>query len=183
MGENPKKRIPHSFLQSFKELFTPPAMTIKRLVLDTNIVMDMLHFANCHTQPLQAAIASGQLLCFSDASCLAELERVTGYPEFGLAAPEREALMASYRQFVQVCDADGEEDYPLPRCRDTDDQKFLILAARCQADLLITRDKLLLKLARHRRLPPPFAIMTAEAACQQLLQLPQFATEDPATGI
>jgi putative PIN family toxin of toxin-antitoxin system len=139
-----------------------------RLVLDTNIVMDMLHFANRHTLPIQAAINRGQLHCFTDGECLAELERVTGYPEFGLDATARRALMQNYRQFVRIHDADSEENYVLPRCRDADDQKFLILGMRCQADLLITRDKLLLKLARHRHKPPPYAIVTAEAACRLL---------------
>ena len=150
-----------------------------RLVLDTNIVMDMLHFADRRTQPLQAAIDKGLLQCFTDASCLAELERVTGYPEFGLDAAGRQALLARYRQFVAVCDASGEENYLLPRCRDPDDQKFLILGARCAADLLVTRDKLLLKLARHRHKPPPYAILTAEAACKLL----QLAPEDPARRV
>ena len=145
-----------------------PINAATRLVLDTNIVMDMLHFANIHTQPLPAGIASGQFACFTDTSCLAELERVTGYPEFGLDEGARTALMANYREFVRVCEAAGEEDYPLPRCRDKDDQKFLILAARCEAGMLITRDKLLLKLARHRHKPAPFAIVTAETACKLL---------------
>ena len=134
-----------------------------RLVLDTNIVMDMLHFGNRHTQPLQRAIDKGRILCFTATECLAELERVSAYPEFGLDLAARNVLMQSYRSFATLCDASGEENYLLPRCRDQDDQKFLILAARCQADLLITRDKLLLKLARHRHKPPPFAILTAEA--------------------
>ncbi len=151
-------------------------MNRQRLVLDTNIVMDMLHFADRHTHPLQALIGNGQMQCFSDTECLAELERVTGYPEFGLDLAARDALMKRYRKFVLVYDASAAEDYPLPRCRDTDDQKFLILAARCKADLLITRDKLLLKLARHRHKPPPFAILTAEAACKLL----QLAPEHPA---
>ena len=56
----------------------------------------------------------------------------------------------------------------LPRCRDADDQKFLVLAALCGADLLVTRDKLLLKLARHRHRPPPFGIVTAATACRLL---------------
>jgi putative PIN family toxin of toxin-antitoxin system len=136
-----------------------------RLVLDTNIVMDMLHFANRHTLPLQAAINQGQLQCFTDTDCLAELERVTGYPAFGLDTAARQQLMEHYRRFVSVCNADGEENYLLPRCRDADDQKFLILGVRCKADLLITRDKLLLRLARHRHKPPPYAIVTAEIAC------------------
>jgi len=156
-----------------------PINTATRLVLDTNILMDMLHFENIHTQPLQAKIAAGQVLCFTDTECLAELERVTGYPEFGLEEDARNALMARYREFVGLCDAEGEEDYPLPRCRDRDDQKFLILAARCHAGFLITRDKLLLRLARHRHKPPPFAIVTAEAACM-LLGLGKFSPKDPA---
>ena len=67
-----------------------------RLVLDTNIVMDLLHFADRHTHPLQVAIDAGQMLCFTDKDCLAELERVTGYPEFGLDLIARQALMARY---------------------------------------------------------------------------------------
>jgi putative PIN family toxin of toxin-antitoxin system len=147
---------------------TNSAGSATRLVLDTNIVMDMLHFANRHTTALQAGIGSGRLQCFTDRECLAELERVTGYPEFGMDTAARLALMKEYRGFVVVCDAAGAENYLLPRCRDADDQKFLILGARCRADLLITRDKLLLKLARHRHKPPPYGIVTAEAACALL---------------
>ena len=142
--------------------------TATRLVLDTNIVMDMLHFRNVHTQPLQEAIEGGRLTCYTDRDCLAELWRVTGYAAFNLDDEARAALLARYRDFSLVCDAAGEESYPLPRCRDTDDQKFLVLAARCAAGLLITRDKLLLKLARHRQKPPPFSIVNAEAACKLL---------------
>lgn len=139
-----------------------------RLVLDTNIVMDMLHFADRHTLPLQKALMGRQMQCFTDTACLAELKRVTGYPEFKMDELRRNTLMGEYLGFVTVFDATGRENFVLPRCRDEDDQKFLILAARCQADLLITRDKLLLKLTRHRHKPPPCPIVTAEAACQLL---------------
>ncbi len=139
-----------------------------RLVLDTNIVMDMLHFGNGPAQVLQMAINHGRLQCFTATECLAELERISAYPEFGLDLAARNVLMQSYRSLATLCDASKEENYLLPRCRDKDDQKFLILAARCQADLLITRDKLLLKLACHRHKPPPFTILTAEAANQLL---------------
>ena len=148
-----------------------PTHAAMRLVLDTNIVMDMLHFANPHTTPLAAGLAEGTLQCFTDAACLAELERVCAYPEFGLDTDQQHALLERYRHLAASCEATEAERYPLPRCRDTDDQKFLILAARCQAELLITRDKLLLRLAHHRHLPPPFRIVTAEAALP-LLQLP-----------
>jgi uncharacterized protein len=141
-----------------------------RLVLDTNIIIDWLHFADPRTRPLQAALAAGRVECFSDGECLAELERVLTYPQFGLETVEREALLDAYRRFATLLEANGEENYPLPRCRDADDQKFLILAARCRADLLVTRDKLLLTLAGHRQRPPPCRIVTAEAA-GKLLEL------------
>ena len=133
-----------------------------RLVLDTNIIMDLLHFADRRVQALHAAITVGQVQCFSDSECLAELERVVAYPQFRLDAKARAVLIDAYCRFVILAEADGEEDYPLPRCRDADDQKFLILAARCRADLLITRDNLLLRLAGHRQ--RPCRIVTAEIA-------------------
>jgi len=133
-----------------------------RLVLDTNIIVDLLHFADPRTQPLQAAIAAGRVQCFSDSECLAEFERVLAYPQFGLESAARDALLAAYRRFVTLLEASAAENYLLPRCRDADDQKFLILAARCRADLLITRDNLLLRLAGHRQ--RPCRIVTAEIA-------------------
>ena len=108
-----------------------------RLVLDTNIVIDMLHFDDRHTRPLRTAIADGRVRCFTDDDCLAELERVTGYPEFGLDAPARAALLAAYLACVARCPATADEDtrgYALPRCRDADDQKFLIVAAPLKFD-------------------------------------------------
>ena len=146
---------------------TLPASAPRRIVLDTNIVMDMLHFDDRHTQPLRRAIDDGRLQCFADGECLAELERVTGYPAFALDAGGRESLFERYQSMITRCDAQAEESFVLPRCRDEDDQKFLVLAARCNADHLITRDKLLLKLAHHRRLPP-YTILTAQAACRLL---------------
>ena len=140
----------------------PPLST--RLVLDTNIIMDMLHFADPATHPLLAALAAGRVKALTAPDCFAELERVVAYPEFRLDTAAQIDLLERYRALAESLPGEESEAYVLPRCRDTDDQKFLILAARCQADLLLTRDKLLLKLARHRQKPPPFAIVTAEAA-------------------
>ena len=40
----------------------------------------------------------------------------------------------------------------LPRCKDRDDQKFLELAARSNADILVSKDKALLKLRGRTKL-------------------------------
>ena len=69
----------------------PPLST--RLVLDTNIIMDMLHFANPATAPLLAALTAGRVQALTDPDCLAELERVLAYPEFRLDAPAQKALL------------------------------------------------------------------------------------------
>lgn len=148
------------------------------VVLDTNIVMDMLHFGDPRTVALREAMAGQRIQCFSDSSCLAELERVAAYAQFQLAENEQRVLLRTYRGLVTLCEADETADLPaLPRCRDADDQKFLELAARCGARVLVTRDKELLRLARHRRMPAPFAIGNAEDAGRLLLEL---APEHPA---
>lgn len=166
-----------------------------RLVLDTNIVMDLLHFADPHTAALADGLNSGRLQCFTDAECLAELARVAGYPEFGLHLAAQNALLARYCRLAYRCEAgeaaDGAGDapihLPLPQCRDPDDQKFLILAGRCRADLLLTRDKALLRLDASPSIRPaharlPFRIVTAAAAGPMLLG-GHAAPEDPASRI
>ena len=144
----------------------PPLST--RLVLDTNIIMDMLHFANPATAPLLAALTAGRVQALTDPDCLAELERVLAYPEFRLDAPAQKALLERYLNLPESLPGEAEEAYVLPRCRDADDQKFLILAARSGAGLLVTRDKLLLRLAQHKRTPPPCPIVKADEACRRL---------------
>jgi predicted nucleic acid-binding protein len=59
-----------------------------RAVLDTNIVIDLLHFADPQTLALQQAIARGALRCFTDRTAC-RTERVSAYPQFGLDATLR----------------------------------------------------------------------------------------------
>jgi len=56
--------------------------------------------------------------------------------------------------------------HSLPRCKDPDDQKFLELAARTGANLLVSKDKALLRLARKPGLP--FRIATPANAVAAL---------------
>ena len=147
-----------------------------RVVIDTNTVIDLLHFADPSTDGLRAAIDAGRVRCFTGAECFAELARVLIRPQFRLDAAAVEGLVAAYRGFVTIVplsDAEGAAGgVCLPRCRDRDDQKFLVAAAQCSADLLITRDKELLRLARPgRRTRLPFAVLDAAAAAGWLAAL------------
>lgn len=147
---------------------TGSAMTTPtRLVLDTNVVMDLFHFKAPPLAALAQAIVDGQVICLANERTLAELERVTGYPQFRLDNAGRLDLLQRYRTHLTVLPsprADSPALPPLPKCRDPDDQMFLELAQYGQADLLISRDNLVLKLARARQRPCPFAILPPDAA-------------------
>lgn len=122
-----------------------------RVVLDTNVVMDWLHFRDIGVQDLAAAIMAETVTCLADDATLDELARVVAYPEFGLDGKAQSELLAEYRQILRMV-PDGPTP-PLPRCKDRDDQKFLALAARGKADLLVSKDKALLRLKGRQGLP------------------------------
>ncbi|HZI16760.1 MAG TPA: PIN domain-containing protein, partial [Myxococcus sp.] len=71
-----------------------------------------------------------------------------------------------YQARVRRVDAaEGTFIPELPRCRDRDDQKFLLLAARAKAAWLVSKDKRVLSLADRHGLP--FLILTPKQAVQR----------------
>ena len=130
------------------------------------MVMDLFHFEAPPLAQLAQAVSSGQVICLANDHTLAELERVTGYPQFRLDAAGRTTLLQRYRAHLTIAPAkpSNADLPPLPKCRDPDDQMFLELAQYAKADLLISRDNLVLKLARARQRPCPFAILQPDAA-------------------
>ena len=143
---------------------------LPRLVLDTNVVMDLLHFRAPPLAPLLTAIETGALVCLADARTLAELARVTGYKQFRLDDAGRRTLFDTYRAHVTLVACPTHPmPLPLPKCRDPDDQMFLELAQVGKADMLISRDNLVLKLAKARQRPCPFAILPPEQALLRLM--------------
>jgi len=121
-----------------------------RIVLDTNVVLDLFHWANLDAVPIMAALEAGRIECLADARTLDELQRVLTYPQLKLTPAMIAERWARYSGLVQVV-ACGEAP-PLPRCKDRDDQKFLELAARAEADILVSKDKALLKLRGRTKL-------------------------------
>lgn len=137
-----------------------PARANLRLVLDTNVVLDLFHWANVDAVPIMAALEAGRIECLADERTLDELQRVLTYPQLKLTPEMIAERWARYRALVQLVPA-GDAP-PLPRCKDKDDQKFLELAARAAADLLVSKDKALLKLRGRTRLS--FQILKPGAA-------------------
>lgn len=147
-----------------------------RLVLDTNTVLAIWMFRDPALQSLERLIAGGTITLHSREDALEELRRVLAYSQFGVTIEAQAQLLAAYRARVMVLPAatpgtreaappqPTSIDLPplLPQCRDRDDQKFLEIAAQAMATHLVTRDKALLKLARHRLVRERFAILTPE---------------------
>lgn len=132
-------------------------------MIDTNVVLDMLHFDDVAARPLRLALEDGRVRCMVSDSMLAEWRRVLAYPEFGLDLAQQARLFARYQALAIKTDVVGV-DVGLPRCSDPDDQQFIELAAAVRAQGLVSKDRALIKL--RRRCAPQFRILTpAEAVC------------------
>jgi len=154
-------------------------------VLDTNVVLDLLHFDDATARPLLLALEDGRVRCVVTDATLAEWRRVLAYPEFALDPVQQAALFARYQALAVKADSAGEDvglphkrtpiHYGLkpvwsrmPRCSDADDQKFIELAAAAEAQGLVSKDRAVLKL--RRRCAPHFRVMTPAEAARELLQ-------------
>lgn len=141
-------------------------MTPPRVVLDTNVWLDLLVFDDATCIALRDALATGEVEAIADAACRDEWRRVLGYPRLALDASQRDAALAAFDARLRLLPA-AERNPPaatkLPRCADPDDQKFLELAQACGARWLFSRDNALLMLARRTRRDHGFDIVAPQA--------------------
>lgn len=137
-----------------------------RLVLDTNTVLALWHFEDPALVRLRRLIDTGSVELATRADALEELRRVLAYRQFAIDADRQSRMLDAYS--LRCIRSGGESaTVPLlPLCRDPDDQKFLEIARDAGASRLLSRDKLLLKLNRHRLVRPLFGIVTPESFCQ-----------------
>lgn len=164
------------------ENFTPqngeePRDDRPRLVLDTNTVLALWMFRDPTLDTLRDWIETGGCRLYSREDALEELRRVLAYRQFGLSEALQRTLHGTLRSILTSWSAstDGtstKELATLPRCRDTDDQKFLEIAFQTRATHLLTRDKALLGLARHRSIRNRFATLTPEHFQAKVLAAP-----------
>ncbi len=137
-------------------------------VLDTNVVLDLLHFDDARARPILDAVRNRQVRCAVTQETLEELRRVLSYPAFGLTSERQAAVLDTYQSLATQFEP-AEPTVALPRCSDPDDQKFLELAAASGAQGLVTKDRALLKL--RRRCVPYFQVMTPIEAAKCLAEV------------
>jgi putative PIN family toxin of toxin-antitoxin system len=134
----------------------------KRIVIDTNVCLDLFVFKDPRWGALLTAIESGAVEAITRADCRDEYNIVLHYKHLPLDDDSRPLAAARFDQLIQVV-APPESGVRLPACTDKDDQKFLELARDANADVLITKDKALLKLARRLAKAGMFKVMVPEA--------------------
>ena len=139
-------------------------MIPKRIVLDTNVCLDLFVFRDARWSALLTALQSGEVEAVTREDCRTEWQIVLGYPHLKLDEQRRHKVHAEFDALIHCHPLPDPaiEVRRLPICKDKDDQKFLEVARDLQAATLITKDKALLKLARKTQREGLFAIMTPE---------------------
>ncbi len=135
-----------------------------RIVLDTNVCLDLFVFRDPRWLRLMQALSDGELEAVTRADCRMEWHIVLGYAHLGLDEAMQSAVRAEFDALIRLFpETVFDGSIKLPVCRDTDDQKFIELAYQSGATMLITKDKALLKLARKTLKAGLFQIVTPEA--------------------
>jgi putative PIN family toxin of toxin-antitoxin system len=137
-------------------------MIPNRLVLDTNVLLDLFVFHDPRWAALHLALQHGKAQAVTRADCRDEWRHVLRYPHLPLSEETRPAAEAQFDALISMVTA-AAGSTPLPACSDRDDQKFLELARDAQASMLVTKDKALLKLARRTAKAGMFRILTPQA--------------------
>lgn len=136
-----------------------------RIVLDTNVWLDLLLFADPRAAALDAALRSGRVAAVANAECRSEWLQVLQYPQLQLDADRRIRLTQAFDALACLLpdEPSMREPAPLPRCADRDDQKFVQLAFASGARWLISRDRAVLALGRRTARAGWFEITTPQA--------------------
>jgi putative PIN family toxin of toxin-antitoxin system len=139
-------------------------MIPNRIVIDTNVCLDLFVFRDPRWDALLAALNDGSVEAVTRADCRMEWLIVLGYAHLQLDSAARARCGAEFDRLIMCLPPLADvEPVKLPICRDPDDQKFLELARDAQAAILITKDKALLKLAGKTRRAGLFLILPPQS--------------------
>ena len=120
----------------------------EKIVLDTNIVLDLYVFNDPTTTSLRNAIEGRQLNWLATEPMRDELERVLAYPQIVKSlAFHRTDATAVLAQWDTHADAVAIAAKASVTCKDPDDQKFIDLAVAHQA-VLLSKDQAVLCMAK-----------------------------------
>ena len=120
-----------------------------KIVLDTNIILDVFVFNDTTAEPIRQALAANSLNWIATQAMRDELARVLVYPKivqrlnfYELTAS---AALDKFDQHAKLVDAAPKATLT---CKDADDQKFIDLAVQHQA-LLVSKDQHILSMRKR----------------------------------
>jgi predicted nucleic acid-binding protein len=120
-----------------------------RLVLDTNVVLDLLVFGDPRAQALKDGLEAGALHWLATPAMREELARVLAYPKLAPRVACRRgsagAVLGDFDRHARLHDAPAKAPVT---CGDPDDQKFIDLAVehRC---VLLSKDYEVLRMRKR----------------------------------
>jgi putative PIN family toxin of toxin-antitoxin system len=138
-----------------------------RVVLDTNILLDLFVFADPATPVLLEALQSRQLAWIATQPMRDELERVLAYthivPRLQFYQLTAQTVLDHFDRMAQIVEVAVKARMV---CKDADDQKFIDLAVAHQS-LLLSKDNAVLSMAKRLR---PLGVQTASTLAALRLQ-------------
>ncbi len=139
-------------------------MIPNRIVLDTNVCLDLFVFRDPRWERLLRAMENREVEAVTRKDCRSEWLLVLNYPHLPLDDASRAEARSRFDAMIVCIEAESATPRPeLPVCKDREDQKFLQFALHAGASVLITKDKALLKLAKRLARKGLFSVQTPEA--------------------
>jgi predicted nucleic acid-binding protein len=136
------------------------------LVLDTNVVLDWLLFADAAVAPLARLITTRQARWVATDAMHQELEHVLTRSRSEVWQVASTGILTNWGRWVEPAVAQPPSLAQPLRCSDPDDQKFIDLALQVGAAALLSRDRAVLKLTRRAK-AAGLDIVTPTAWAQQ----------------
>lgn len=118
------------------------------VILDTNILLDILVFDDQRAHPLRAALSGQELDALVTEDTLDELMDVISRPQFSLDKQKQAEILLQWQSWSRLVKQSDLQVAPW-KCKDRDDQVFINLAFSFKPSTLISKDKLVLKLAKR----------------------------------
>lgn len=139
-----------------------------KVVIDTNVCLDLFAFNDPRWIEISNQLKSGGIIAVTKKECREEWLAVLHYPHLPVNDENRHQIENIYDQYIQ-CEDQTSLPIRLPICTDQDDQKFLEISRDAKVDVLITKDKALLKLAKKLQKIGLFSIETPEKFLHRII--------------
>jgi predicted nucleic acid-binding protein len=116
-----------------------------RLILDTNVILDLLVFKDPSAEPIRILLDARLVDAVRSEASTLELIDVIQRPAFKLSREEQEIILQAWESNTRLLENAMIEEAPFT-CRDLDDQVFINMAYSIRPALLLSKDLRVLEL-------------------------------------